>query len=126
MKIDAGLWIDHSNAVIVILDDKGEETKRIESGMEKHVRFSGEAQKESEEDIRDRRFTNHLNKYYDEVIACIHSANSILVFGPGEAKVELKKRLESKKIKNCLIDIETVDKMTDPQIAAKVRQYFQQ
>jgi hypothetical protein len=43
MKKDAGLWIDHRNAVIVILNEKGEETKRINSNMEKHVRFGGGA-----------------------------------------------------------------------------------
>ncbi|MHB8336096.1 MAG: hypothetical protein ACYC6P_08065 [Ignavibacteriaceae bacterium] len=126
MKIDAGLWIDHRDAVIIILDEKGEQIKRIKSNMEKHIRFSGGAQGDAEEDIRDRRFTNHLNKYYDEVIASIRNANSVLVFGPGEAKVELKKRLENEKIKDLIVDIQTVDKMTEHQIAAKVRQYFQQ
>ncbi|HEY9166626.1 MAG TPA: hypothetical protein VIS48_10735 [Candidatus Kryptonia bacterium] len=125
MKTNAGLWIDHRKAVIVILDEKGEETKRINSNMEKHVRFSGIAQENTEEDIRDRRFTNHLNKYYDEVIASVRNAKSILVFGPGEAKMEIKKRLENEKIKTQLVDIETVDKMTDNQIAAKIREYFQ-
>jgi histidinol phosphatase-like PHP family hydrolase len=124
MKTGTGLWIDHSTAFIVSTDDNGEQTKRIESEMEKHIRFSGGAQIDTEEDIRDRRFTNQLNKYYDEVIASIHNTNSVLVFGPGEAKVEFKKRLETKKIKNCLVDIETVDKMTDNQITAKVREHF--
>jgi stalled ribosome rescue protein Dom34 len=126
MKTDAGLWIDHRDAVIVILNEKGEEIKRVNSNMEKHIKFTGAAQEDSEEDIRDRRFTNHLNKYYDEVIACIRNADSILVFGPGEAKVEFKKRLENVKTKHRMVDIETVDKMTDNQVAAKVRQYFQQ
>ena len=126
MKTNAGLWIDHRNAVIVILGEKGEETKRINSGMEKHVRFSGVVQEDTEEDIRDKRFTNHLNKYYDEVIASVPNANSILIFGPGEAKMEIKKRLENEKVNTRLVDVETVDKMTDNQIAAKVREYFQQ
>ena len=56
MKTNVGLWIDHRNAVIVILDEKGERTKRINSDLEKHVRFSGGAQLDSEEDIRDRCF----------------------------------------------------------------------
>ena len=124
MKTDAGLWIDHRNAVVVILNEKGEETKHINSNMDKHIRFGGGAQDNTEEDIRDRRFANHLNKYYDEVITCLGDATSILVFGPGEAKVELKKRIESDKIKNCSVVIETADKMTDNQIEAKVRNYF--
>ena len=33
--------MDHKEAFIVFVGDKGEETRRIESGMDKHVRFSG-------------------------------------------------------------------------------------
>jgi stalled ribosome rescue protein Dom34 len=76
------------------------------------------------EDMRDRRFTNRLNKYYDEVIASIREADSILIFGPGEAKGEFEKRLQSEGLKGRIVGIETVDKMTDRQIAAKVRQRF--
>jgi hypothetical protein len=46
MKNAAGLWIDHSKAVIVIVSAEGEKTKQMESGMEKHVRFSGGSRSE--------------------------------------------------------------------------------
>jgi len=124
MKNEIGLWIDHREAVIVRLSDAGEETQRILSHQEKHVRFSGGAQADTAEDTRDRKFTNHLNNYYDEVIASIREADSILILGPGEAKVELKKRLESEALGGRIVGIETVDKMTDRQVAAKVRQSF--
>ena len=126
MKNAAGLWIDHSKAVIVIVSDKGEETKQIESGMEKHVRFSGGSRSEQGggEDQQDRQFTGHLNTYYDAVIAQLRDAESILLFGPGEAKGELEKRLANKGLGGRIVGIETVDKMTDRQIAAKVRQHF--
>ena len=124
MKKQVGLWIDHRESVIVIVTGEGEETKRITSNMEKHVRFSGGAQAVSEEDIRDNKFSGHLSKYYDKVIACIGDAESILIFGPGEAKGELEKRLERKELSGRIVAIETVDKMTDRQIAAKVRQRF--
>ena len=124
MKKAIGLWIDHREAVLVILTDEGEETRRLESDVQKHVRFSGGAQKDTGEDMRDRRFANQLNKFYDEVIALIREADSILIFGPGEAKVELKNRLESEGLGGHLVGVETVDKMTERQIAAKVRQHF--
>jgi len=124
VKQQVGLWIDHRESVIVIVTDEREETKRITSNMEKHVRFSGGAQQVTAEDMRDRRFTGHLNKYYDEVILCLRDAESILIFGPGEAKVELEKRLESEGLEGRIVGIEAVDKMTDRQIAAKVRQRF--
>ena len=124
MKRQIGLWIDHRKTVIVSVTDQGEETTLIESDMEKHVRFSGGAQDVSAEDQRDRRFTGQLDKYYDEVIAYIRDAESILIFGPGEAKGELGKRLGSEGLSGRIVGIETVDKMTDRQLAAQVRQRF--
>ena len=125
MKSEIGLWIDHRQAVIVVVTDAGEETKHIISNMEKHVRFSsGSSEDGSQEDVRDRQFGNHLNSYYAEVIAVIRDADSIQIFGPGEAKGELEKRLEHEGLKGRIVGIETVDKMTDRQIAAKVREHF--
>ena len=124
MKREVGIWIDHRKAVIVSVTDKGEETSLIKSDMEKHVRYSGSPQEDSAEDQRDKRFTGHLNKYYDLVISCIRDAQSILIFGPGEAKIELEKRLESEALSGRIVGTETVDKMTDRQIAARVRQQF--
>ena len=132
MKREVGLWIDHRKAVIMVVTDHGEETKLIISKAEKQLRRSGdsplkghyETRQVSSDDSHQRAFTGHLNIYYDAVIACIGDAESILIFGPGEAKGELKKRLERDKLDGRIVGIETVDKMTDHQIAVKVRQYF--
>lgn len=132
MKRAAGLWVDHRKAVVVVVTDKGEETTLIISNVEKQLRRSGdsplkgpyEAQKVPLEDSRQRLFTGHLNIYYDAVIACLRDTESILLFGPGEAESELKNRLKRNKRDGRIVAIETVDKMTDRQIAAKVRQYF--
>ena len=126
MKKQIGLWIDHRETVIVTLGEHGEETRRIESGMEKHVRFSGGSAsgERSGEDQRDQRFTDHLNRYYDEVISYLRDAESLLLFGPGEAKGELKTRLAYKGLGGRIVEVATEDKMTERQIAAKVRQHF--
>ena len=78
------------------------------------------------DDSRERKFTGHLNIYYDAVIACIRDAESILIFGPGEAKGELQKRIKKTNLGGRIVGIETVDKMTDRQIESKVRQYFRE
>jgi len=125
MNKQVGLWIDHRKAVIVLITDEGEEVKKIVSGMEKHVRFAGHAAEGGAgEDVSDRKFGNHLNTYYDEVVAVVRNADSIQIFGPGEAKGELEKRLEREGLKARILAVETVDKMTDRQIAAKVREHF--
>ena len=126
MKKEIGLWIDHREAVIVILKDGQEEIKKIKSNMEKHVRYksSSDSERSAGEDVRDRKFGNQLNGFYDEVIAYIRDADSIQIFGPGEAKGELEKRIEHEGLKARILAIETVDKMTDRQVSAKVREQF--
>ncbi len=128
MKKELGLWIDHREAVIVTLIDqgkeKGEEVKRINSDAEQHSRFSGNSPEGSPEDRRDRRFGEHLHQYYAEVITAIRDADSILILGPGEAKGELEKRLVQEKLSGRIVGIETEDKLTEPQIVAKVRRHF--
>jgi stalled ribosome rescue protein Dom34 len=128
MKSQVGIWIDHKDAYLVFVSEGAAEMQHTESGVGKHVRFAGHHASEdgSADDQRDRQFAVHLGKYYDEVISHLHDAESILLFGPGEAKGELKKRLEAKHLGNRIVGVETVDKMTDHQITAKVRQHYQQ
>ena len=132
MRTKVGVWIDHKKAIVVAVTDKGEEIGLVISMVEKHLQRSGdsplkgryESQKVPADDSRQRTFTENLNIYYDAVIASIRDAESILIFGPGEAKGELKQRLEKSKLGGRIVGIETVDKMTDRQISAKIRQYF--
>jgi hypothetical protein len=132
MKTEVGLWIDHRKAIIVAVTDKGEEIRLIISKVERQLRRSGDSplggtydeKQVPASDSRQRTLTAHLNIYYDAVIACIRAAESILIFGPGEAKGELKKRLKKANLSGHIVGMETVDKMTDHQIAAKVRQRF--
>jgi hypothetical protein len=132
MRTRVGLWIDHRKAIVVTVSDKGDETRLVISTVEKQLRRSGdsplkgryERQQVVADDSQQKGFTGHLNSYYDAVIASIGGAESILIFGPGEAKGELKKRLQGKNLGGRIAVLETVDKMTDRQIAAKVRQHF--
>ena len=128
MEKKAGLWIDHKKAVIVTITDDGEEIKEIQSNVERQVHRDADSHSQSmqipADDTRARAFTGHLDIYYDQVISHIHDAQLVLLLGPGEAKGEIKKRMEKKKFRGQIADVETTDKMTDPQIAAKVRQYF--
>jgi hypothetical protein len=132
MKTKVGLWIDHRKAVVVAVTDKGEETGLVISKAEKHLSRSGDSSLEGShdsrqvpaDDSRQKRLTGNLNIYYDAVIASIRDAESILIFGPGEAKGELKKRLEKDNLGGRIVGMETVDRMTDHQVAARVRQHF--
>lgn len=127
MKKQIGLWIDRREAVIVVLTDKDEKITRIRSDAEKQARFPGGSRKDGlqkTEAVRGKRLEQDLGKYFDEIIAYIREAEWIQIFGPGEAKGELAKRLEVGGLKARIVEMETMDKMTDNQIAAKVREYF--
>jgi stalled ribosome rescue protein Dom34 len=120
MKRNMGVWIDHRKAVIVRMTDHAEEIQTILSDMEKHVRHP----RGKPEDQEEHRYTNHLHEYYAKVIVSLHDADSILILGPGEAKGELKTLLENEALGGRIAGIGTVDKMTDPQLAAEIRKYF--
>ncbi|MDR3665747.1 MAG: hypothetical protein P4L35_02780 [Ignavibacteriaceae bacterium] len=124
MKKEVGLWIDRRRAAIVTMKNGDLDMQQVVSDIDKQTRFSGGAEDFSEEDIEERRFENHLRKYYDEIISNIHDAESIYIFGPGEAKIELKKRIDGKSFIGKKIHVETEDKMTDRQITAKVKRHF--
>ena len=133
MKTRAGLWIDHRKALIVAITEKGQLISLVISKVDKQLgRSSGirstspyEALLVPADDSREKKLTTALNIYYRAVIASIREAESILIFGPGEAKGELAKRLQRDRLGSRIVGMETVDKMTDRQIAAKVHAYFQ-
>ncbi|HAL15972.1 MAG TPA: hypothetical protein DCP32_04230 [Anaerolineaceae bacterium] len=132
MKREVGLWIDHRKAVIVTIENEVEVIREIRSNLEKHVRFStgtrakgpNAPKASTAEDMRDRQFNDHLGNYYDGIISFIRGAEAIWIFGPGEAKVEFKSHLIRGGLEGIIVGIDTVDKMTDHQISAKVREHF--
>lgn len=129
-----GLWIDHKKTVLVIQNEYGENIQQIESGIGRHIRYRGasnskspfSAQYQQGDDQLDNKYTEQLKKFYEKVIAHIRDADAVLIFGPGEAKRELEKRIAHEKVKVQIVGVEAADKMTERQIAAKVRHYFQE
>ncbi len=133
MTDKAGVWIDHRKAVIVVLGSGAEHAALVVSHVDKDLRRSGdsplkgryEARQVPRDDRRQMALTDKLNRYYDAVVAAVRNIDMLLLFGPGEAKGELKKRLVKNKLGKRIAAVQTVDKMTDRQIAAKVRAFFQ-
>lgn len=132
MKTKIGLWIDHKKAVIVTMTAEGENIEVIASNVEKQLRRSGdsplkgpyESYQVPADDSRQRAFSRDLDVYYDEVVERVRATDEILIFGPGEAKKELKTHLEKSNLGDRIVGVEAADKMTDRQIASKVRLHF--
>jgi hypothetical protein len=129
----AGLWIDHQKAVIVSLSKSGVSTHTIQSGVEGRTRMSGGSRSKTtygpqdiaSEKRRDARHRHHLDRYYDEVISNISDAEEVLILGPGEAKKELKKRMERlKTLSKRIVGVEVSDKLTEKQLISKLMSFF--
>ena len=126
MNHKVGIWIDHKKAVIVSASADGvTTTKTLESEVNAHPRYAGQQDGGGEKKYEERH-SQDLDRYYDEVIRQLTDADELLILGPGEAKLELKARLRrSKAHPERTINIETTDKLTDPQIVAKVKEHFE-
>lgn len=132
MKTVAGLWIDHRKATIVTISAKLEKIQQIQSNVEKQRgRFNRERSTTSFEALQvqsdgrqQRGFTKNLNDFYNKVQSCISDANAVFIFGPGEAKGELKKIMDENNPSDRVVSVESADKMTDREISAKVRLFF--
>jgi hypothetical protein len=127
-----GVWVDHRRAVVVMLGSADPEIKHVTSNVEKHGERGGdsplkgpyEANQVPADDRRQGALTRELNVYYDAVIAALGDFKTVLLFGPGEAKGELRKRLTHANLGERIAAVEPSDKMTDQQIVAKVRAFF--
>ena len=129
MATKSGVWIDHKQAIVVLVGDGEDQIKKLKSGVKKGARAANGSKVKNwytpndfvAEDRLQRKGENELHKFYDAVIAAILGSKSLLILGPGEAKGEFLKRLKAKKLGGVSVDVETADKMTDREIAAKVR-----
>lgn len=144
MKKYTGIWVDHKKAYVVTLarpehrhekQQEAETISRIVSDVERRVRLSGGSRTRKtpwgpqevavDSKMEDRR-KQQLKKYYRELIKIIQQADKTLIMGPGEAKKELKKEIEkSKELAQKIVKVETQDKMTERQMIARVRSFFE-
>ncbi len=133
MKKYVGVWIDHEKAFMVTLYDGKDKLQSIKSNIAGHVRLSGGSRTKSpygpqdvasEKKVEEKRKHN-LQDYYQEIIQNISKADKVLIIGPGEAKIELKKEMEkSKGLSKKISKIEPSDKLTERQLVARVKDYF--
>ncbi|WP_372679250.1 hypothetical protein [Desulfosarcina sp.] len=136
MKKHVGLWIDHKKAVIVTLNESGDtkSIREIQSEIERHVRLSGGSRTKrtpwgpqpiSSDSKMAARHQQQSVRFFQKVIEAVADAYKIIIMGPGEAKIELKKEMaKSKAISESLVYMGTCDKMTQRQVAARVRDFF--
>jgi len=132
MGRNVGIWIDHRQAVVVSLDGGTQRIRIIASKLDRPMRSSRGSRSATpygpqdvrSEDRRQRKLAGYLAQYYDRITSAVRGADAILLFGPGAAKRELRTRLEHQRLSRRIVGVKPADKMTRPQIAARVRRHF--
>jgi len=133
MKKKVGLWIDHEKAFCVSIAGEKESREKIESRIDGHVRLSGGSrsripfgpQEVASEKKADEKRKHQIKRFCQNIIQFLEDADKVYIFGPGEAKRELEKEIRKRRgMADKLVGIEAADKMTEAQIAAKVRRFF--
>ncbi len=115
----AGIWMDHRKAFVVTPSADGADTKLILSRVEQSPEHGVPA-----DDRRQRALTRELNKYYDAVISTACGCENLFLFGPREAKHELRNRVLPMKVCDFVTAADAAAKMTDREIIATVCEHF--
>jgi hypothetical protein len=125
-----GIWIDHRRAVVVTIENGQESIHTIEGDVDREPKAAGRTgnptkwgpQAPINEHRLEENYRHHVVNFYKEVIKSIGKPDQLLVMGPAQAKREFADELQKiGEMRGINLKIETVDKMTDPQVAAKVR-----
>lgn len=130
MSKQCGIWIDHRRALVVYLADGDAVTRTVESGVARRQRAGGSRtsapdgpQDAFAEDRAQRKHEKALRTYYRSLANTLGTPDEMFVMGPGEAKGEFVKELD-RTLQGRVVAVEPADKMTDPQVVAKVKAYF--
>jgi hypothetical protein len=133
MAKNVGIWIDWRKAVIVSIDGNQEEVLCID-----HEGASAESKRNARKTVNpsppvSKRIparaeplpTPERLEFFGRLIPFIKDANYVLLFGPGDAKRELRKEIVKRpELGIRLAGIQPADEMTPEQVAIKVRRYF--
>jgi len=128
-----GIWIDSKKAVIITFKNKESNTKIIYSGVEGKNRVDGEGKEfgrlgdqfSTLEKKLEKKYQLEIIEYLKEVIKELESTDDLVLFGPAQVKIELKKLIEKdNKLLKKLLDVVDADSMTDNQLVAWVKKYY--
>ena len=141
-----GIWIDRREAVLVHLGEDETRVERVASDVESVARRRGGSPGITSKGGRrrgtaggpsgglddalpeakvGRRTQQALKRYYREVEDAVGDATKVVLFGPGRARDELAEVLEAEAPGRRTIWSEPAERLTEPQMVAFVRRFFE-
>jgi hypothetical protein len=130
---NVGVWLDKEKALVVTIENGTENMKTIQSNIETFrihggsgTRFKGGPQDVVQDSRYLEREKHQTKRYFDELAEEVNSADSLAIFGPAETFEKFKKELESsyKELDAKVKTVKRVDSMTDNQVKALIRDFF--
>lgn len=131
MGSSIGIWIDNSKARIISPEKI---IKTILSNIDTKPRLEGQGKEQgrfgkqyiSFEKSKKNKLQHQKNEFLKEVVLEIKPYNQFLIFGPAQMKKELGNLiLGDYQLKNRFIELKTTEKMTDKQLIAFVKAFFE-
>ncbi len=121
-KQHAGVWIDNEKAIIFT------ENTEAESGYTVHQTIKAPASfnSGSEHTMHNAKQADS-HKYLKAIAAELHAFDDLLLFGTGKSQEQLQNFLkEDAQFSKCKITVDNTEHLTNPQMIAKVRDFFKQ
>jgi hypothetical protein len=115
MGRNVGIWLDYSECIIAF-PDEGNLSRRIASRAGRNRPVEGQ-QREVDAGAVER-----LRKYYQEIIQCVHSATSIYVCGPDDAKLELMEIMAGMGLQESVSCVENQGKLSTSGTVAHIHE----
>lgn len=136
MTTQAGIWIDKEQAILVKISEANQEVIRFK--VDHHEAVTQEAIAGSpaasqvthrpyeylpEGRVERKKFADRKRMYL-ALEDSLQGADGLLLIGPGETKGEFAKHIALKRLPLAQLTVEASDRMTEPQLVAKVREHF--
>lgn len=131
MESSIGIWIDNSKARIISPEKI---IKTILSNIDTKLRMDGQGKEQGKfgkqfisfEKSKKNKLQHQKNEFLKEVLLEIKPFKQFLIFGPAQMKKELGNViLGDYQLKNRFIELKTTEKMTDKQLIAFVKAFFE-
>jgi len=125
-----GIWLDKNKAIIVTLENDQESLQVVSSDIEDFRATSNRSEGGPLEIAKDKKYLerekHQYKSYFKDIVAAVKHSDALVLFGPAQANKKFAKELSdnynrlSAKVKA----VETADSMTDNQVKAWVRNFY--
>ena len=121
-KSKLGIWMDHANAHLIEFPTDDHEESLISSKFTHEIKSTAF---DKSENLMHNKERHEQLAFYKKLGIAIRNYESVILFGPTNAKVELYNFLRADhNFANIKIETKHADKMTDRQQYAFVKHYF--